>query len=44
MATFNPMSGIPSGASASDAMGMTADQSLAMDAFDQDINFDDSLL
>lgn len=44
MATFNLLSEIPPGASASDAMGLTTGQSLAMEAFDQDLNFDDSLL
>lgn len=46
MATFNSMQGMVTGTSPNDAMTMNhgVGQSLAMEVFDQDINFDESLL
>lgn len=46
MATFNMMQGMSSGTSPNNAMTMNhgVGQTLGMDVFDQEINFDDSLL
>lgn len=49
MATFNSMpSAIPSGASPNDALGLNAaalgPNSLGIQAFDQELNFDDGML
>jgi hypothetical protein len=48
MSTYNSMSGLPTGASSSEAMAMNFGSahstSMSMDVFDQDITFDESLL
>ncbi|KAI1017721.1 hypothetical protein LB504_004271 [Fusarium proliferatum] len=48
MSTYNSMSGLPTGASSSQAMAMNFgsahSQSMNMDVFDQDMTFDESLL
>lgn len=48
MSTYNSMSGLPTGASSSEAMAMNFPSahstSMNMDVFDQDITFDESLL
>jgi hypothetical protein len=48
MSTYNSMSGLPTGASSSEAMAMNFgsahSQSMNMDVFDQDMTFDESLL
>jgi hypothetical protein len=48
MSTYNSMSGLPTGASSSEAMAMSFgtahSQSMSMDVFDQDMTFDESLL
>jgi hypothetical protein len=48
MSTYNSMSGLPTGASSSEAMAMNFGSahstSMSMDVFNEDITFDESLL